>query len=165
MILVFWFFSIIDVSFWLFSIRTRERRYWEGSVHAVHYKSRKSHLQVGRVSWLRDHQYAQIFGSLFCNIATLSRNVATSIFILSVTSRRGFPTLRRQFSYSLERHDVDLQRRDVNFNDPLERRDVSNQCRDVDFNEPLERRDVGNQRRDVRGNVATLQRVGRRDVV
>ena len=165
MILVFWFFSIIDVSFWLFSIRTRERRYWEGSVHAVHYKSRKSHLQVGRVSWLRDHQYAHIFGSLFCNVATLSLNVATlkrrnihftplchvaawisnvgtSIFILSVTSRRGFPTSRRQFSYSLERHDVDLQRRDVNFNDPLERRDVGNQRRDVDFNEPLEHRDV-----------------------
>ena len=77
MILVFWFFSITDVSFWLFSIRTRERGYWEGSIHAVHYKSRKSHLQVGRVSWLRDHQYAQIFGSLFCNVATLSRNVAT----------------------------------------------------------------------------------------
>ena len=70
-------FSIIDVSFWLFTVRTRERRYWGGSVHAVHYKSRKSHLQVGRVSWPRDHQCAQIFGSLLCNVATLSRNVAT----------------------------------------------------------------------------------------
>ena len=160
MILVFWFFSIIDVSFWLFSIRTRERRYWEGSVHAVHYKSKKSHLQVGRVSWLRDHQYAQIFGSLFYNIATLKRrdihftplchvatwisNVATSISILSVTSRR-------QFSYSLERHDVDLQHRDVNFNDPLERHDVSNQRRDV-FNPTL-------------CNVATLPRTSQRRLV
>ena len=57
---------------------------------------------------------------------------------------------------------MDLQRRDVNFNDPLERRDVSNQRRDVDFNEPLERRDVGNQRRDIFNptlyNVATLPR-------
>ena len=169
MILVFWFFSIIDVSFWLFSIRTRERRYWEGSVHAVHYKSRKSHLQVGRVSWLRDHQYAQIFGSLFCNVPTLSRNVATPILPLSVTSRRGFPTSRRQFSYS-------LSRRDVNFNDPLERRDVSNQRRDVsnqrrvvDFNEPLEHRDVCNQRRDVFNptlcNVATLPQTSRRRLV
>ena len=48
-------FSIIDVSFWIFTVRARERRYWRGSVHAVHYKSRKSHLQVGRVSWPRDH--------------------------------------------------------------------------------------------------------------
>ena len=70
-------FSIIDVFFWLFTVRTRERMYWGGSVHAVHYKSKKSHLQVGRVSWLRDHQCAQIFGSLLCNVATLSRNVAT----------------------------------------------------------------------------------------
>ena len=148
MILFFWFFSIIDVSFWLFSIRTRERRYWEGFVHAVHYKSRKSHLQVGRVSWLRDHRYAQIFGSLFCNVATLSRNVATSILPLSVTSRRGFPTSRRQFSYSLSRRDVDFQRRDVNFHDPLERRDVGNQRRDL-FNSTLY-------------NVATLPRTSRR---
>ena len=135
-------FSIIDVSFWLFSVRTRERRYWGGSVHAVHYKSRKSHLQVGRVSWPRDHQYGQIFGSLFCNVATLSlnvvtfkcrdvhfipfchvatwiSNVATSILSVSVTSRRGFPTSRRQFLYSLERRDVSNQRRDVNFSESL----------------------------------------------
>ena len=131
-------FSKIDVSFWLFSVRTRERRYWGGSVHTVHYKSRKSLLKVGRVSWPRDHQYAQFFGSLFYNVATLGRNVAkfqrrdvhftplchvtmwssnvtTSILSVFVTSRRGFPTSRRQFLYSLERRDVDLQRRDVNF--------------------------------------------------
>ena len=112
-------FSIIDVSFWLFYVRTRERRYWGGSVHAVHYKSRKSHLQVGRVSWPRDHQHGQIFGSLFSNVATLSRNVATSILSVSVTSRRGFPTSRRQFLYSLERRDVSNQRRDVNFSESL----------------------------------------------
>ena len=124
---------------------------------------------MGRVSWLRDHQYAQIFGSLFCNVATLSHNVATSILPLSVTSRHGFPTSRRQFSYSLERRDVDLQRRDANFNDPLERRDVSNQRCNVDFNEPLERRDVGNQCRDVFNptlcNVATLPRTSRHRLV
>ena len=101
MILVFSFFSITDVSFWLFSIRTRERRYWEGSVHAVHYKSRKSHLQVGRVSWLRDHQYAQIFGSLVCNVATFQR--------------RDVETSRCPFYPSLSHRDVDFQRRDVNF--------------------------------------------------
>ena len=126
-------FSIIDVSFWLFSVKTRKRRYWGGSVHAVHYKSRKSHLQVGRVSWPRDHQCAQIFTdpepSLsrrdvesqrrdvstsrhpfypLCNVATWIFNVATSILSVSVTSRCGF-------LYSLERRDVSNQRRDVNF--------------------------------------------------
>ena len=41
--------SVIGVSSWLFTFRTRERRYWRGSVNAEHYKSRVSHLQVGRV--------------------------------------------------------------------------------------------------------------------
>ena len=101
-------FSIIDVSFWLFFIKTHERRYWGGSVHAVHYKSRKSHLQVGRVSWPRDHQYAQIFGSLFCNVATLSRNVATF-------QRRDVSTSRHPFSPPLSRRDVKFQRHDIDF--------------------------------------------------
>ena len=70
-------FSIIGVSFWLITVRTRERRYWGGSIHDVHYKSRKSHLQVGRVSWPWDPQCAQIFRSPLCNVATLSCNVAT----------------------------------------------------------------------------------------
>ena len=81
-------FSVIGVSFWLFTVRTRERRYWGGSVYAVHYKSRESHLQVGRVSWTWDPQCAHIFGSLLCN-------VATSIFPFSGTSRCGVSTLRR----------------------------------------------------------------------
>ena len=54
-------FSIIGVSSWLFTVRTRERRYWGGSIHAVHYKSKESHLQVGRVSWPWDPQCAQNF--------------------------------------------------------------------------------------------------------
>ena len=37
------------------------RRYWGGFIQTVHYKSRESHLQVGRVSWPRDHQCAQLF--------------------------------------------------------------------------------------------------------
>ena len=69
------------------------------------------------------------------------------------------------FNDPLERRDVDFQRRDVDFNDPLQHRDVSNQRRDVDFNEPLERRDVDAQRHDVVNptlcNVATLPRTSR----
>ena len=42
--------SVIGVSSWLFTFRTREHRYWRGSVYVEHYKSRVSHLQVGRVS-------------------------------------------------------------------------------------------------------------------
>ena len=98
----------------------------------------------------------------FCNVATWSFNVATSILSASVTSRRGFPTSRRGLHVSLERRDVSNQRRDVDFNDPLERRDVSNQRRDVDFNEPLERRDVVNPSLC---NVATLPRTSRRRLV
>ena len=60
----------------------------------------------------------------------------------------------------MEHRDVDIQRRDVDFNHSLEYRDVDIQRRDVDFNHSLERRDVDIQRRDVDfaplWNVATL---------
>ena len=89
----------------------------------------------------------KIFGSLLCNVTTLSRNVATSILpflecrdidfkclcnvakwipndttsilTVSVTSRCGFPTSRRRFLYPLERRDVSNQRHDVDFYESL----------------------------------------------
>ena len=97
------------------------------SFQVMHYKSIKSQVREGRVNCSRNHQCAQIH---YCSIASLSRrdvdlsrrdvnftclchvatwtsHVATSIFTLSATSRRGFP------------------RRDVNFYKPLSRRDVT----------------------------------------
>ena len=52
-----------------------------------------------------------------CHVATWTFHVATSILHASVTSRRGPPTSRRQFSPSLPRRDVNLYK-------PLSRRDV-----------------------------------------
>ena len=45
--------SVIGVSSWLFTFRTRGHRYWRGSVYSEQYKSRESHVQEGRVpeSW------------------------------------------------------------------------------------------------------------------
>ena len=45
--------SVIDVSSCLFTFRTREHRYWRGSVYSEQYKSKESHVEEGRVpkSW------------------------------------------------------------------------------------------------------------------
>ena len=45
--------SVIGIFYCLFTFRTREHKYWRGSVSAEHYKSRESHLQEGSVSYLR----------------------------------------------------------------------------------------------------------------
>ena len=44
-----------------------------------------------------DLQRRDVNFKCLCHVTTLISNVATSIFILSVTSRRGFPTSRREF--------------------------------------------------------------------
>ena len=99
----------------------------EDSFQVIHYKSIESLVREGRVSCSRNHQCAQIHYcsivslsrrdvdlsrrnvnfTCLCHVATWTSHVATSIFTLSATSRRGFT------------------RRDVNFYKPLSRRDVT----------------------------------------
>ena len=81
--------SVIGVSSWLFTFKTRERRYWRGSVYAEHYKSRVSHLQVGRSRkpGLLNVQFLEAF---------------------SVTSRRWVATSRSYNVATFQRHDVNF---------------------------------------------------------
>ena len=99
---------VIGISFWLFTFRTSESRYWRGSVYAEPYKSPESHNYKRGEFLILDHGCLMNILGLLCNVATLALNVAT-------LQRRDVSTSRRHFDPPLERRDVGYKRRDVDF--------------------------------------------------